>query len=122
MQDKGRSIFKVTFCIGTVGQRAVTVLAPIFLATPEPDLDMEWDEEGGSRWGGEGEEVGVGREDDEDDMVGVGEEGEEVGVGRMDDAGATASEHQSVTPTHQHCASSSPTSSSLSPSAFVLLF
>ena len=23
----------------------------------------------------------------------------------MDDAGATASEHQSVTPTHQHCAS-----------------
>ena len=36
---------------------------------------------------------------------GVGGGGTEVGGGRMDDAGATASEHQSVTPTHQHCAS-----------------
>ena len=53
-------------------------------------------------------------------MGGGRREGDEVGVGRMDDAGATASEHPSVTPTHQHCASSSPlTSSSLSsPSSF----
>ena len=63
MQDKGRSIFKVTFCIGTVGQGAVTVLAPIFLATPEPDLDMEWDEEGGMQWevwGAVRKEIGLG--------------------------------------------------------------
>ena len=38
--------------------------------------------------------------DEHGDVVGA-----EVGGGRMDDAGATASEHQSVTPTHQHCAS-----------------
>ena len=42
---------------------------------------------------------------DEHEGDGVGGGGTEVGGGRMDDAGATASEHQSVTPTHQHCAS-----------------
>ena len=42
---------------------------------------------------------------DEHGGDGMGGGGTEVGGGRMDDAGATASEHQSVTPTHQHCAS-----------------